>query len=335
MRKIAIIGGGWYGCYIAEYLLENYSNITITILDKNDDLFCGSSYNNQCRLHLGYHYPRCNTTNKKCEKNYHKFLKKYGMLTENIDKNYYVIANNSNIKYDEFLKLYNKDNHTIVNNTFMTNIDGNIINTKEKYIDFKKSKEYFKKTLLSKIKFIKKYTVINIKNIINGVQINNELEFDNVFNCTYNQLIFQSNVLYEKCLSLIYKKINDVPFDCLTIMDGKYSSIYKYADNQYTLTNVEHTPLLTKSSFDDVNVPYEYNLKEKIKLFEETIITYYPEFKKTFEYDTFFESFKCKNISTDDSRDINIIIDKKIFNVWCGKISFIFELDKHINNFML
>jgi len=74
MKRIAIIGGGWYGCYIAEYLLEKNSNINITIFDMNDDIFCGSSYNNQSRLHLGYHYPRCNVTYKKCEKNYTIFL---------------------------------------------------------------------------------------------------------------------------------------------------------------------------------------------------------------------------------------------------------------------
>ena len=85
-----------------------------------------------------------------------------------------------------------------------------------------------------------------------------------------------------------------------------------------------------------------YNLQEKIYLFEQNIIEYYPYFKEHFEYYNFFESFKCKNNDNNNndnnndksSRDININIKENIFNVWCGKISLIFNLDKHIDNFI-
>ena len=331
--NIAIIGGGWYGCFITEYLLENYNNLNITIIEKNDDIFKGSSYYNQNRLHLGFHYPRSSITRQKCKKNFDIFCNKYKNIIEDTKKNYYVVANNSNINFENFITQY--DNYNILPNTFLNNIENDIINSNEKYINFIKAKQYFKDKFSNKINFKYNYTVHNITNNNGIVKINYELEYNKVFNCTYNQIHSTTDVIYEKCLTLIYTKINEVPFDCLTIMDGMYSSIYKYFDNKYSLTNVQYTPLITSiNNFDDVKNYNEYNLNEKIELFEQNIIHFYPDFKKNFIYDHFYESFKCKNISDNDNRDINIDINENIFNVWCGKISLIFELNDYIDKFI-
>ena len=118
-------------------------------------------------------------------------------------------------------------------------------------------------------------------------------------------------------------------------MDGNFSSIYFYKDDLYTLTNVKYTPLIKSNNFEDIKKFNNYNLQEKIKLFEEDIINYYLDFNTNFEYFNFYESFKCKNINDNDSRDININIEENIFNVWCGKISLIFNLDKYIDKFIL
>jgi replicative DNA helicase len=71
--------------------LNNFDNVSITIIDKNDEIFGGSSYNNQNRLHLGFHYPRCSITQQKCKKHFQHFIKQYANLLEDIDKNFYVI----------------------------------------------------------------------------------------------------------------------------------------------------------------------------------------------------------------------------------------------------
>ena len=334
-KNIIIVGTGWYGCYIAEFIIDNYPNINIILIDQNKNIFQESSYKNQNRLHLGFHYPRCDITLKKCKKYYYKFIEKYNFLTNIIDKNYYIISNKSNIDYNTYINKYKEQNihfQTIKNN-FIKNIDGNILNTQERFVDFEKTKEYFKEKFKNKVKFIMNYHVDNIAKVGNKILINNDLECDALFNCTYNQIQSHKNVIYEKCLTLLYKKIGDTPFDCLTIMDGKFSSLYNYKNNIYTLTNVEHTPLI-KGDWDIVKNYSNYSLNKKIKLFEKNIIEYYSIFKEKFEYYGYYESYKCKNISKNDSRDINILVSDKIFNVWCGKISLIFELDDHIKNFI-
>jgi len=333
-RNVAIIGSGWYGCYIAEYLLDNFSNLNITIIDKNAEIFTESSLHNQNRLHLGFHYPRCEVTQKKCNKYFKIFIDKYNELTENIDSNYYAISNKSNINYNNYIEKYNILDIETIDNTFLENIDGKIINVKERLINFNNIKNFFNKKFKNRVNFKLNYKVNTLINKENNVIINDELSYDKVFNCTYNQIQVDQNVIYEKCLTLLYKKINPTPFDCLTIMDGDFSSLYIYKNDIYTLTNVKYTPLIS-GTFSDVRRFCNYDLNEKIKLFEENILFYYPEFKNNFKYYDYYESFKCKNISSYDSRDINININDNIFNVWCGKISFIFEMDKDINKFIL
>jgi L-2-hydroxyglutarate oxidase LhgO len=69
--KIVIIGGGWYGCYSALLLQDKYD---VILIEKNDDIFKESSYYNQNRLHLGYHYSRNFNTRNLCKNGFNKFF---------------------------------------------------------------------------------------------------------------------------------------------------------------------------------------------------------------------------------------------------------------------
>ena len=57
--NIAVIGGGFYGCYLSSKLGIDYN---VTIYEKSKKLMTGAATNNQNRLHLGYHYPRSRKT---------------------------------------------------------------------------------------------------------------------------------------------------------------------------------------------------------------------------------------------------------------------------------
>ena len=77
---------------------------------------------------------------------YYKFVSKYREVVDFIDHNYYLISNNSFIDYNTYLKIFSDINyqHNIIKNTEFNNIEGNIINTREKIINSEKSKDYFK-----------------------------------------------------------------------------------------------------------------------------------------------------------------------------------------------
>ena len=74
-KSIAIIGGGIFGALNAIKLNEFGHNVTI--LERSEDLLKGASFNNQNRLHLGFHYPRDDETARQCIRGYDSFKKTF------------------------------------------------------------------------------------------------------------------------------------------------------------------------------------------------------------------------------------------------------------------
>jgi hypothetical protein len=334
--RIGIIGTGWYGNYIATELCDNHD---VTLIDKQDDIFSGSSSKNQNRLHLGFHYPRSSKTRNRCKKFYEEFVDKYYEIIEDIPENWYIIPKESLIDFNSFTAIFyhEKYNFELLDNKYFNGIDGKIIKVNEKYINPVKAKTYFKSVLKGKVNYLFNTNIDNMVQHNNEVILNNEYHFDVVFNCTYNQISDNENDCnYEKCVQLIYKKVGYVPFDCVTMMDGRFNSLFSYGENKYTLTDVEFTPVFQSS---DINTLYEKEISKKmlseiIEKMETKISIYYPDFNKYFVYENKLISYKCKNINNNADRSINIVINNRIMNVWCGKISLVFELKDNVAEFI-
>lgn len=339
--KIIIVGTGWYGLHTYLYLKKNYPKYQILVLEKNSNIFCNSSNFNQNRLHLGYHYPRCSKTRKLCLSGYQKFINSYRDTIDFIDNNYYVVSSSSILDYETYLQIFaNSDeyDHTIKINNIFKNIDGNIINTKEKIINADKAKRYFLERInLMDFKFefeVKKYNYNNCDKII----INDEIDCDLLIDCSYNQLqLSKQEYLYELTISLIYNKFSDIEFESITIMDGEFLSLFPRDINKkkFTLTHVKYTPLIKTK---DINEVFEYKLSDlkvqdiRMKM-ENDIKTFFPDFFKNFRYDSYFTSYKCKLLNNNDSRECNIDHSGKVISVNCGKITGIFQFEDYLNKF--
>jgi len=341
MKKIIIIGGGWYGCHIASILKDKYD---ITIIEKNNDIFNGSSYFNQNRLHLGYHYCRNFPTRHLCLQNYNIFLKHYPTLIDDIDNNYYMISKQSIIDFHTIVSIYKHENFDfeLVNNTLFKNIDGQLIKVKEQVINSQRAYKYFKEHLKNiKIKYNEQFSHYTKNNEIITIFTNmSSYDCDILLDCTYNQSGLDIDAyMYELTCSLVYKKNKNTPFDAITIMDGKFSSLYPREKHKftYTLTDVEFTPIISSPHYKDI---LEYKItKEKIEEIKHNMETkikeYYPEFNTTFEYLEYFLSNKTKLISSSDSRDITIKeVEKNVITVNCGKIYGIFEWEQYILKYL-
>jgi hypothetical protein len=345
MSNIIIIGGGWYGCHIALFLKSNGYNVTI--IEKNSEIFDNSSFYNQNRLHLGYHYPRDYNTRRLCKDNFDKFVEKYNCVIDNIDKNYYLIANSSSIDYKTYKNIYTNENSSfeIIENKLFENINSNIFKVNEQVINSDKIKKYFSETLANQnINIILNTEVLSVNNIDNIIHINcnnNNFECEMLLDCTYNQLGLSSKkYIYELTISLVFKKIKNIDFGAITIMDGNFLSLYpRDVEKQlFTLTDVEYTPVIKSENYNDIknyvitNQEIEYikgKMIDKCKY-------YYPEFENDFEYVSYFISKKTKNISATYSRDINIEeINNNIVSVNCGKICGIFEFEKYIKELLI
>jgi hypothetical protein len=162
--------------------------------------------------------------------------------------------------------------------------------------------------------------------------INDTFKAKLILDCTYNQLnLSQNKYLYELTISLLYKK--QQPFGGLTIMDGDFCSLYPRYDNIYTLTDVEFTPIKKSHDFNEIKnyMPCDDEINQTRQCMENKLCHYFPKFLEMFTYDGYFLSFKTKQLSCSDSRDIKITkINKKILSVNCGKIYGIFEWEKYV-----
>ena len=63
-KNVAIVGCGIFGAVTALRLSE--LGMKVDVFESNAGPLSGASYNNQNRLHLGFHYPRDHETAKQC-----------------------------------------------------------------------------------------------------------------------------------------------------------------------------------------------------------------------------------------------------------------------------
>lgn len=323
--KIAIIGGGWVGCHLAMKLKSEHK---IVLFDKNEILFNESSSKNQNRLHLGYHYVRNFNTRNLCMKTFDRFENEYGFTTKEVKKNLYCVPQKKSLlDFQTYLKVFDDYNYKIIPNSLI-NIEG-CLETEEKQIKFKICKDYFNENLSDVFvrREIKKKDIESFK-----------IEYDLVLNCTNNFLRIESdpNHFYEVTISFLYRKIREIEFGALTLVDGDLFSIYPYDDDLFTITDVSITPLrrftnpekmvrfiskIQKSNFDDL----------VLKL-EKKIMEFYPQLKEDFIYDSFFISTKSK--TNDESNDRSPVINtqENLINIFTGKIQGIYLIEDYIIN---
>lgn len=307
--KIAIIGAGWIGCHLAKTLRDKNK---IVLYEKNK-IFSGASFHNQNRLHLGYHYSRDYNTRILCKNTFNKFYNQYSFLIDEVKKNIYCIPlNESLLDFNTYLKIFDDfDTHKLIKINGLENIEGSIL-VEEKYIDPIKSKIFFENQLND---------ILEYREINNIEEI--KYEYDLIINCTNNNFLpIKENIFYEKCISLLYEKINETEFDALTLVDGKLMSIYPYNTNQnlYSLTDVEFTPMADK--------PVEY-IKENM---EKKITKYYKNFLNNFKYHSYIKSIKYKIKSHSDTRVPIIQHNDNVISCFTGKIQGIYLIENYINN---
>jgi FAD dependent oxidoreductase len=322
--KIAIIGGGWVGCHLA-YKLKNKHQITL--FDKNSELFKETSYNNQNRLHYGFHYARNFKTRLLCKNTFSKFKKDYPELIKSVDTNLYCVPYTKSIvdygTYKEIFKDYPKE----ISDIKFYDVEG-CFNTNEMYIDFKKAHNFFN-TELKDIFISKKISPSKINDL--------SKKYDLVINATNNEIRDHKNKnsFYELTVSFLYKKIKMTNFDALTMVDGEFFSIYPYHQDIFTVTDVTYTPIKKFKSIKNLN-KFKESLdidffNKRRNLIEKKIQHYFPDFSSYFQYNGYFTSVKSKIISTSDDRYPVITRHDNIINCFTGKIQGIYIIEEKMN----
>lgn len=98
-----IVGGGFYGCYVAEKVAARFPDSEVVLLEKENALCLRATYNNQARIHNGYHYPRSILTGLRSRINYPRFRREFkSCIVDDFTKVYAIESNRSNVTASQF-----------------------------------------------------------------------------------------------------------------------------------------------------------------------------------------------------------------------------------------
>ncbi len=100
-----VIGGGFYGAAIAVYLAKQRGLQHIVLVERESALLTRASYNNQARVHNGYHYPRSFTTAYRSRINLPRFMRDWPeAVTQDFTKLYAIAHRNSKVTAKQFVR---------------------------------------------------------------------------------------------------------------------------------------------------------------------------------------------------------------------------------------
>lgn len=88
--KIAMVGGGWFGLYLSDYLSRK--GCEVLLFESSDTLMGRASYNNQARVHNGYHYPRSVLTALRSRVSFPRFVEDFSDCVCSDFTKYYLIG---------------------------------------------------------------------------------------------------------------------------------------------------------------------------------------------------------------------------------------------------
>lgn len=332
-RKIAILGGGWYGCHIASSLMA--LGFTVRLFEQNDRLLHEASGNNQFRLHLGFHYPRHAGTRIQSRDGFSRFLERYSDLSRPIEENIYAVPRQTSlIDFDTYKLIMTATGIPYQSletcSMELQNIDG-MMRADERVILIDKARHYFSQHLRHALSLSVK--IESIENAEKYVVVNGE-RFDYMVDATWGHFSrVQIETYFEPTLLLYFEAEPGIP--ALTFVDGPLYSIYPTEERTiYTLSSVPHTPLGRYATADEarrVRDAVDSSLVEaKRAAMVEQALENVPSFRDRFRFLGPQIAIKTKPVGNSDDRSCYVGRQGRVFTVMSGKIDTIFFATERI-----
>ena len=167
-------------------------------------------------------------------------------------------------------------------------------------------------------------------------------EFDYVLNCTYNQFspVPDVAVVYEVCLMLVYERSTPGLDFALTVMDGRFGSLYPFCARDgkslYTLSSVQHTAVSSHVRIEEAQrnmetLPQTDWCRTVRDHFENVLLRHAPWFNDSYEYAGEMWSIKTKlSNNNGDTRECVVRRCDRVIHAFSGKISNVFFAEDRI-----
>lgn len=354
-----VIGAGFYGAAIAVYLAKQRGLRRVLLVERESGLMTRASYNNQARVHNGYHYPRSFTTAYRSRVNLPKFVNDWPQaVSGDFTKLYAVARRNSKVTSKQFERFCSQIGANIqpaspaLHSLFEPRLIEKIYVVEEYAFDTTKLAGWAENELKASGVEVQ-YRAI-VKKISKGAQFPLQLVVEDnmgaqhlvnsnyVFNCTYSGLnqfsgdfngvsVGLKQEITEMALMQMPPSLEGLG---VTVMDGPFFSMMPFpARGLHTLSHVRYTPHLHWSDQTGVD-PYqrllEYPRSTRVDKMVRDVGRYMPEVLKARHVDSLFEvkTVLVKNES-DDGRPI--LFEKHTslpgcYSILGGKIDNIYDV---------
>lgn len=354
-----IVGGGFYGAAIAIYLAKERGLRDIVLLEREPGLLRRASYNNQARVHNGYHYPRSFTTAYRSRINLPKFLRDWpDAVKQDFTKLYAIARRNSKVTAMQFRRFCRQIGANLepadaaVRALFEPQLIEEVFLVEEYAFDARELARWAEAELGNcgvEVRYQARATSVlmapnGMLNVITEDSGGKETRMScrNVFNCTYsglNQLRgdfpgIRTALKHELTEMALIEAPPALKRLGVTVMDGPFFSLLPFpARGLHTLTHVRYTPHLHWTSEEGID-PYrklaEYERVTRVDRMLRDVIRYLPAMAGAKYVESLFEikTVLLKN-EGDDGRPI--LFEKypelpHCYSVLGGKIDNIYDV---------
>ena len=237
-KKVAVVGGGIFGCTTAWKLAKD--GYDVTLYEKNENIITQASSINQYRLHRGYHYPRSKETATQSQWGESSFIKEYGnsIINGEVEHYYCIAKEDSKVDAKQYWTFLNEMNLPYIEKE-LDFIDKNVVDLTVKVNEF-----LFDSNKLREICWDKLNTY-NVNVVLNTEYVDSDCEL--VINTTYanlNQLLpteKQRDYQFELCEKPVIKLPKQYKNKSVVIMDGPFMCIDPLGDTGlHVMGNVVH-----------------------------------------------------------------------------------------------
>ncbi len=263
MKKIAIIGGGFYGVSLALFFHD--SGFDVRVFEKESAILQRASAINQARIHMGYHYPRNFPTAYRSVINFPRFIKDFReAVVDDFAMLYAIARTGSKVSATQFHTIFKRMNAEIglagvYNRSFFSrDLIEEVFEVKEFAFDSNVLQLILEEKLDNRgVSIILDTEIASIgpgklgQFRLSGVDHEEIYQADLVFNCTYsriNKLRQQSDLsllpLKSELAEMTLIKVPDIIKRIgVTVMDGPYFSVMPYPARQlHSFSHVRYTP---------------------------------------------------------------------------------------------
>jgi len=354
-----VIGGGFYGLMIATYLREVRALPRVTVLEREPGIMRRASYNNQARIHNGYHYPRSFTTAYRSRVNLPRFVEDWPFAVVNDFPKIYAIARRSSkVTAQQFRRFSREIGASLepaprhLRDVFSRHLIEDVFLTQEYAFDSSKlSGLILRRLQAANVELRLATDAVGIEASGDRLSVHwRDLENDTegelrsplVFNCTYSGINRLANRIGADTVQVKHEvtemALTRLPPEFgkigITVMDGPFFSIMPFpARDMHTVSHVRYTPHVSwpdEPGIDPYRKLEDYPKVSRSDRMLRDISRYIPAIASAQALDSLYEvkTVLMKNES-DDGRPILFQKHTDIpgyFSVLGGKIDNIYDI---------